>query len=36
MRDEYGTRAVYDRLAASDVDVHVYGVAGATGSGRWT
>jgi DICT domain-containing protein len=26
IRDEYGTRTVYDRLAGSDVDIHVYGV----------
>jgi hypothetical protein len=27
--DEYGTRRVYERLAKSAVDVHVYGVSGA-------
>jgi hypothetical protein len=28
--DERGTRRVYDRLAAADLDVHVYGVGNAT------
>lgn len=26
LNDEYGTKTVYDRLARTDVDVHVYGV----------
>lgn len=26
MRDEYGTRVVYDRLEETDVDTHVYGL----------
>lgn len=34
VHDEYGTRAVYDRLAGTDLDVHVYGVPDADGVGE--